>query len=312
MSAEDPGSSFNLAADACWQTWQGQYDPSPGFPGMANASAASATMSSSPAAVLSLASALAIKPEEAPSPHSNGAGGLKQLQLAECLAETTHQEVTPSKYSTPTRSPLQVELHKEPGFVTLGMEVNEENGTAIRVQSIDESGLVGRHNRAQSSGSSKINVGDLIIEINGIAGDPVNMLQECKTQQVLILKLIRGSSPVPSIVPSPPGGNNSACFTGSTDGGELERVLAEVTSTHGFKEISAPPASWGRLRPEATEFVPALTPTSEAICSASMTTQDAASNDKLADASACMSDATEGDAVAHGSQEGLARLLFSP
>jgi len=317
MSSEDPALLY-----ACSQPWQGQYDPSPGFPGVGNASSASAPMAASPAAVLSLASALGPS-----SPFSNNAaasGGLKQLQLAECLAESTVQgnTTTPAaspatglgvaspmalKYATPTHSPLKVELHKQPGFTTLGMEVNEENATAIRVQSIDERGLVGRHNGAQSSMSSKIHVGDLIVEINGISGDAATMLQECKSQQVLILTMIRGSSagsPVPSTVPSPPAGSYSAFFPGSADSGEVDRVLAE---------ISAPPASWGRLRPEAIVFVPSSTQAHGAVKA-----EAPLSSELLVEPSPLglpTNSSTEGGAatgVANGSEDGLARLLFSP
>jgi len=219
-----------------------------------------------------------------------------------------------------------VELHKQPGFTTLGMEVNEENATAIRVKSVDEDGLVGRHNLAQSSRSSKIHAGDLIVEVNGVSGDPAAMLQECKFQQVLILIVARGSStgsPVPSTVPSPPAGNNTAAFSGSADGGELDRVLAEVTSTQHFKEISAPPASWGRLRPDAQVFVPSSTqasdsaPPAESPDSACQVAQAPPSRETLGEHPAFSlptSGATEGGAVAEaadGKEEGgLARLLF--
>jgi len=253
-------------------------------------------------------------------------GVLKQLQLAECLAESTVQgnmttpATSPStgglavaspmllNYSTPTPTPLKVELQKQPGFTTLGMEVNEENATAIRVLSIDEHGLVGRHNGVQSSGSSKISVGDLIVEVNGISGDPATMLQECKSHQVLILSVIRGSSagsPVPSTVPSPPGGNNSAPFGRSADGGELDRVLAEVASMQQVKEVPAPPASWGRLRPEASVFLP-------------LSTEVPPSSELLADSSPIslpVVGSTQGGAatgMAKGTEDGLASLLFSP
>lgn len=340
--AEDPGENFStpprgmpcedpaLLTDACWQ-WHGQHGLCPGLPAIGNSSSASAPMVASPAAVLSLASALA---SEAPSvlgssPVSERAaasGVSKQLQLAECLAESTMQGnmTTPAAspsvgglavsspmalhYATPMQSPLKVELHKQPGFTTLGMEVNEENSTAIRVQSIDEHGLVGRHNGVQSSMSSKISAGDLIVEVNGISGDPSLMLQECKSQQVLVLSVIRDScagSVVPSTVPSPPGGNNSTSFCGSADGGELDRVLAEVASLQQFKEISAPPASWGRLRPEASVFVPssAETPPSTEVLAES-----------LPSGSPLIRSIEEGVATgtAKGSEGGLASLLFSP
>merc|ERR1711988_1608628 len=79
------------------------------------------------------------------------------------------------------------------------------------------------------------------------------MLQECKVQQVLILSVARPVSRGPSTPPSPLGANapNSGTFTAPSDNGELDRVLAEVTS-----QVAAIPTSWGRLRPEARVFVP--------------------------------------------------------
>lgn len=169
-------------------------------------------------AVLSLASAL---PSSAPS-----ASGLKRLQLAECLpgaaatpaatgsppGKTRSAEslsATPAALAVPQpQAPAAeraagvrtVELVKEVGFVTLGVEVNTD-GPFLTVESIDEHGLVGRHNMRQTSESLKVHVGDKIIETNGVSGDPNKMLLECKNRQRIVFGIATkeaGEAPRPT------------------------------------------------------------------------------------------------------------------
>jgi hypothetical protein len=94
-----------------------------------------------------------------------------------------------------------VELVKEPGFVTLGVEVNTE-GPFLTVEGIDEHGLVGRHNMRQTSESLKVHVGDKIVEANGVSGDPSKMLQECKNRQRIVFGIAAreaGEAPRPAV-----------------------------------------------------------------------------------------------------------------
>jgi len=304
--------------------------------------ASSPVHGSSPPAVLSLASALTSAPAvfassptaAAASPTSNN-GGLKQLQLAECLVEPAVaaspstpmpapglEAVTPMK-PTPM---VKVELRKEPGFTTLGMEVNEDRGTAIRVQSIDEHGLVGRYNRSQGTESTMLRVGDLIIEVNGVFGDPSGMLQECKNQQILLLTIARGGgaagSPAASSAPSPLGANapNGSTFSGFGETSELDRVLAAVTSSQQFKDVAAPPASWGRLlRPDAEVFVPSSAQMSDSKSAADSLDLDAQvariqamkMGESPSDAEALLLSASAEGCNADGSEDGVARALFT-
>jgi hypothetical protein len=237
---------------------------------MTHTSAASAAIAASPTgtspAVLSLASALTA----ATAGYASPAGPGLQLQLAECLEQSSQLHIASSmspslatpppaglvgvtpQYTTPTHGILKVQLQKEPGFETLGMEVNED-GAAIRVTKIDEHGLVGRYNRTQSCESSMVRVGDMIVEVNGISGDPSGMLQECKSQQIILFSIPRPTSPAASSAPSPlhPANAPNGAFTGCSDNSDVDRVLAEVTS-----KVAAIPPSWGRLRAEAAVFVP--------------------------------------------------------
>lgn len=177
--------------------------------------------SASPA-VLSLADSL--PPASTHTPEGSPAT-VKRLQLAECLNATP---ALPQTEAAPAVSPAKqfdfvtVELVKDSGFVTLGIEVNQVDGISLCVESIDEHGLVGRHNTRQAAGSaSRVQVGDRIIEVNGVRQDPSLMLQECKVRQRLSFTIARDSTASP------------------------RDVLEE----------SSPAAR--RLRPEASVFVPA-------------------------------------------------------
>lgn len=129
------------------------------------------------------------------------------------------------------------------------------------------------------------------------------------------------STPAASSAPSPLGANarNGATFsglessgfgasmgTGCTDNGELDRVLAEV---------AAPPASWGRLRPEAEEFVPASAlPAIESKSLAESLDKEATASDAGGAAGSSGASATSATAsvgtAERGKDGGLAAFLF--
>jgi len=130
--------------------------------------------------------------------------------------------------------------------VTLGMEVNEENATTLRIESIDEHGLVGRYNSRQESEVDKVQIGDRIIEANGIKHDPGLMMQECKAQQRVAMTLARERWP--AAAPA------AASSTGSGSGGGAASSAVEGAAVEGGGKESSPLAT--RLRPEARVFVP--------------------------------------------------------
>merc|ERR1719162_1190266 len=160
-------------------------------------------MPSQSPAVLSLASAL---PSVSLPPLTPGMSpGFKRLHLADVLESRIGDASTASAVplvpnnrpstprgqgvqspaatsSSPTsgREVLNVVLNKEPGFVTLGIEVNELESDCLRVDSVDSHGLVGRHNSRQVSLDSQVLVCDRIIEVNGLRQDTTRMLSECK------------------------------------------------------------------------------------------------------------------------------------
>eukprot|EP00435_Cladocopium_sp_Y103_P034670 s342_g9.t1 len=152
---------------------------------------------SSPA-VLSLASALP----------SSVSPGFKMLNLAEWIPDQASTGKSTQTPSLPTRSKrmslssgadehtFQVEIVKEMGFTTLGIEVNQEHG-ALRVEHIDEHGLVGKFN---SQGSTKkIVEGDCIVEAWHLGTSTFTLPGRCDTYGTglgLVTRLGSAWSPV--------------------------------------------------------------------------------------------------------------------
>lgn len=206
-------------------------------------------------AVLSLANALpsaaSLTPVQSP--------GFKRLHLAEHIeqqvgetpphperqSESSPVAVTGDATEAMRREPklISVELAKEPGFVTLGMEVKMTEDLSLRIESIDEHGLVGRHNWRQDAEDARVRVGDCIVEANGVSNDPQGMLQECKARQRLVFKLLRGGEGQGMAKETTAHGEDLAP-------GNPEDEAAAVDTTKVGSPLST------RLRPEARIFVP--------------------------------------------------------
>lgn len=239
-------------------------------------------------AVLSLASALpsasAVSLTPNPSPTSakddNSPPHRQRLALAECLErQGTGTFTTPTSDAgvagtppsarptdaTPTTSNslaagssgfIRIELIKEQGFVTLGMEVNQIDTSSLRVESVDEHGLVGRHNARQDSDATRVKEGDRIVEVNSVMHDPALMLHECKVQQRLVFKLQRELSLCPALLSTPMKAGAIPGIVNSSDVSEDRTVLAadEEQQQQECKLLSSPVAT--KMRPEASIFVP--------------------------------------------------------
>lgn len=86
-----------------------------------------------------------------------------------------------------------IEVLKEPGFVTLGIEVNEsDNDGCLTVEGIDDTGLFARHNAQQQADWQKMHVGDCVVAVNDAKGDAERMLKECRERQRLQFWIRRG------------------------------------------------------------------------------------------------------------------------
>mmetsp|Transcript_57487 Transcript_57487/g.136737 ORF Transcript_57487/g.136737 Transcript_57487/m.136737 type:complete len:529 (-) Transcript_57487:204-1790(-) len=214
--------------------------------------ASHAAASSCSPAVLSLANALPSALPSSPLPcgpagvaSSQPSPGLKRLQLAEHLdCPDVEQPSPPSSVQAAlargTPSPprpygshksggtrYQLELIKEQGFVTLGMEVNPEDDETLFVKAIDEHGLVAVHNLRQDSDDTRILVGDKIVQVNDVSNSYDGMLSECKYKQHLTIVVLR------------PGGDSDDSAEESAS--ETSKVPSPVVM---------------RLRAEAQAFVP--------------------------------------------------------
>lgn len=223
-------------------------------------------------AVLSLASAL---PSASLTP--NPSPGLKRLHLAEHLEQQAAASSAPSSLTavmvTPpnhmghcepasmmghaARAAMQqffsVDMVKEPGFVTLGIEVYQVDGS-LRIDKIDEHGLVGRHNLRQESETNKVHIGDHIIEANGIRHDPNRMLHECKVRQHLTFTLARGGG-ASGAEKASSGWEVAGLIDPNEESGlSVSEEAVAVVAAADVAKVSSPLPT--RLRPEASVFVP--------------------------------------------------------
>merc|ERR1712146_469145 len=73
----------------------------------------------------------------------------------------------------------------------LGIDVDHEDNKTLLVESIS-GGLVGDWNTAHPE--LQVRVGDRIVEVNGLKGDVLKMVEECKKPQLLECRRRRGST----------------------------------------------------------------------------------------------------------------------
>eukprot|EP00929_Paragymnodinium_shiwhaense_P001383 TRINITY_DN101611_c0_g1_i1.p1 TRINITY_DN101611_c0_g1~~TRINITY_DN101611_c0_g1_i1.p1 ORF type:complete len:440 (-),score=105.85 TRINITY_DN101611_c0_g1_i1:460-1779(-) len=153
----------------------------------------------------------------------DGAFNASEILSPEPEGDTPDSSSSNEQVSESDRSGLVcIEIVKEPGFVTLGIEVNEnDNPGCLTIEGIDESCLVACHNSRQDVEQHKMRVGDCIVAVNDAKQDPERMLQECKKQQRLQFWILR------------------KCDTRAVQ-----------------RELSPAGMAAGSLRPEAVPFVP--------------------------------------------------------
>ncbi|CAE7211571.1 unnamed protein product [Symbiodinium natans] len=81
-----------------------------------------------------------------------------------------------------------IQLNKSTG-ARLGIDVDHKDGETLLIEVIND-GLVMDWNTAGNK--DRVQVGDRIVEVNGINKDVLQLVDECKKNQVLTLKLRRG------------------------------------------------------------------------------------------------------------------------
>ena len=79
-----------------------------------------------------------------------------------------------------------MELNKAdfPTVHALGLHANREDGRTLKVERVDDEGLVAKHNRLQPTERSMVLAGDRILEVNGIGQSAPRMLEECLNSKI--------------------------------------------------------------------------------------------------------------------------------
>lgn len=72
----------------------------------------------------------------------------------------------------------------------MGIDVDHKDGETLLIEMVNE-GLVNNWN-ADPNNKDKVMVGDRIVEVNNINGDVLQLVDECKQNQVLNLRIRRG------------------------------------------------------------------------------------------------------------------------
>ena len=83
---------------------------------------------------------------------------------------------------------LCVQLVKEKGFVTLGIEVDKVDG-ALQIEVIDEQGPMGMHNALQENEANRVQVGDKIVEATTLCHLPDSFSLTQKPQRPIFFSL---------------------------------------------------------------------------------------------------------------------------
>jgi len=81
-----------------------------------------------------------------------------------------------------------IQVDKTPGS-KLGVDVDHQDGVTLLVDAVT-GGLIEAWNKAHPD--EQVKRGDRIVEVNGYRGDILNLVDECKKTQVLVMKIRRG------------------------------------------------------------------------------------------------------------------------
>eukprot|EP00930_Biecheleria_cincta_P006585 TRINITY_DN107619_c0_g1_i1.p1 TRINITY_DN107619_c0_g1~~TRINITY_DN107619_c0_g1_i1.p1 ORF type:complete len:153 (-),score=24.74 TRINITY_DN107619_c0_g1_i1:103-531(-) len=71
----------------------------------------------------------------------------------------------------------------------LGIDVDHQDGESLLIESIND-GLIKDWNR--SGAVEQVRVGDRVVEVNGMRHDVLQLVDQCKKNQVLALRICRG------------------------------------------------------------------------------------------------------------------------
>eukprot|EP00930_Biecheleria_cincta_P035490 TRINITY_DN2440_c0_g1_i1.p1 TRINITY_DN2440_c0_g1~~TRINITY_DN2440_c0_g1_i1.p1 ORF type:complete len:193 (+),score=45.03 TRINITY_DN2440_c0_g1_i1:86-580(+) len=113
--------------------------------------------------------------------------------------ETTPKAEQAPVASSPPEAVAETLLSKDEYTVTIdkssgdkmGIDVDHKDGATLLIEMVNE-GLVKSWNDNPDN-KDKVSLGDRIVEVNGIRSDVLQLVDECKKNQVLNLKIRRGS-----------------------------------------------------------------------------------------------------------------------
>ena len=114
---------------------------------------------------------------------------LTRKDAAPGVPELPGPEIAPPAAAKGNTGDYTIFLDKSTG-ARLGIDVDHKDGETLLIEVINP-GLVQDWND-KGANKEKVFVGDRIIEVNGISKDVLQLVDECKKNQVLTLKLRRG------------------------------------------------------------------------------------------------------------------------
>mmetsp|Transcript_59994 Transcript_59994/g.105006 ORF Transcript_59994/g.105006 Transcript_59994/m.105006 type:complete len:157 (-) Transcript_59994:74-544(-) len=125
-----------------------------------------------------------------------GAANLPLVEPAEPAAVTEiDRSLEPIEKKEPTSAPVAksgteytITLDKTDG-TRLGIDVDNQDGVTLLIESIN-GGLVEKWNK--DNPNSKVRPNDRIVEVNGVRDDLMLLVDECKKNMVLKIKLLHG------------------------------------------------------------------------------------------------------------------------
>mmetsp|Transcript_45644 Transcript_45644/g.74127 ORF Transcript_45644/g.74127 Transcript_45644/m.74127 type:complete len:149 (-) Transcript_45644:106-552(-) len=125
---------------------------------------------------------ITIQKEPAP-----GSAGLPDLHSApEVAAPSAAAKADPAASAPLKANEYSITLDKSSGN-RLGIDVDHQDGQTLLVECINP-GLVQDWN---DNNAQQVQVGDRIVEVNGMRDDVLQLVDECKKNQVLLLKVRR-------------------------------------------------------------------------------------------------------------------------
>mmetsp|Transcript_30685 Transcript_30685/g.69772 ORF Transcript_30685/g.69772 Transcript_30685/m.69772 type:complete len:140 (+) Transcript_30685:96-515(+) len=107
--------------------------------------------------------------------------------------EEPQDEAPPPKTSEATPEPetFTVEIEKnESSQNKIGLDITHYKGVSLNVQMVKD-GLMKDWNSKQDSNATKVEIGCIIVEVNGVSGNSADLLRTIAYNNKLTLKIVR-------------------------------------------------------------------------------------------------------------------------